>query len=142
MRLSSSLKERFASAGIAIEMKIECEESLLLDTERVLRALHNLADNSRKAMIGRKGLLRLGARREGGFLVIEVADTGEGMAPEVLSHVFEPFYSAANRGGTGLGMLIVRNIVEAHGGTIRLESAEDRGTQVFLSFPFPAFMNS
>ncbi len=142
MRLSSALRERFASAGIGIETKIECEESLLLDTERVLRALHNLADNSRKAMIGRKGLLRFVARREGGFLVIEVADTGEGMAPDVLSHVFEPFYSAANRGGTGLGMLIVRNIVEAHGGTIRIESEEDRGTRVFLSFPFPSFMNT
>ena len=142
MRLSSALKERFASAGIAIEAKIECEESILLDTERVLRALHNLADNSRKAMIGRKGLLRFVARREGGFLVIEVADTGEGMPPEVLSHVFEPFYSASNRGGTGLGMLIVRNIVEAHGGSIRIESALDEGTRIFLSFPFPSFMNS
>ncbi|HUX42334.1 MAG TPA: ATP-binding protein [Rectinemataceae bacterium] len=142
MRLSSSLKERFASAGIAIETRIECEESLLLDAERVLRALHNLADNSRKAMIGRKGLLSLVARREGGFLVIEVADTGEGMPPEVLSHVFEPFYSASNRGGTGLGMLIVRNIVEAHGGSIRIESALDEGTRIFLSFPLPSFMNS
>lgn len=142
MRLSSSLKERFASAGIAIETRIECEESLLLDAERVLRALHNLADNSRKAMIGRKGLLSFVARREGGFLVIEVADTGEGMPPDVLSHVFEPFYSASNRGGTGLGMLIVRNIVEAHGGSIRIESALDEGTRIFLSFPLPSFMNS
>lgn len=140
MRLSRSLQDRFASAGIAIELRIECEESLLLDTERVLRALHNLADNSRKAMIGRQGILRLGAHREGGYLVIEVADSGEGMAPEVLSHVFEPFYSASTRGGTGLGMLIVRNIVEAHGGAVRIESAEDRGTRVFLSFPFPSFM--
>ncbi len=142
MRLSGAIQERFATAGIAVETKIECEESLLLDAERVLRALHNLADNSRKAMIGRKGSIRFIARREGRFLVIEVADSGEGMGPEVLSHVFEPFYSASNRGGTGLGMLIVRNIVEAHGGSIRIESAEGKGTSVFLSFPFPSFMNS
>lgn len=142
MRLANSLRDRFASAGMTIETRIECEESLLLDTERVLRALHNLADNSRKAMIGRQGTLRIGARREGRFLVIEVSDTGEGMPEEVLLHVFEPFYSASNRGGTGLGMLIVRNIVEAHGGSVRLESAENKGTKVFLSFPFPSFMNS
>ena len=142
MRLSSSLRERFASEGIEIETRIDCEESLLLDTERVLRALHNLADNSRKAMIGKDGAIRFIARREGAFLVIEVADSGEGMPPEVLSHVFEPFYSASNRGGTGLGMLIVRNIVEAHGGNIRIESAVDRGTTVYLSFPLPSFIKS
>jgi len=142
MRLSGALKDRFASAGIAIETRIDCEESLLLDTERVLRAMHNLADNSRKAMIGRRGLLRFAARREGSFLVIEVADNGDGMAPEVLSHLFEPFYSASNGGGTGLGMLIVRNIVEAHGGSVRIESTAGEGTSVFLSFPFPSFMNS
>jgi len=140
LRLSNSIRERYAASGIAVETRIECEESLLLDTERVLRALHNLADNARKAMSGRKGTLTLGAFREDRFLVFEVADTGEGMRPEMLEHVFEPFYSASKGGGTGLGMLIVKNIVEAHGGKVRLESVVDEGTSVFLLFPLPSWV--
>jgi signal transduction histidine kinase len=91
-------------------------------------------------MAGRRGTLRLTARREGRFLVFEVADSGDGMKPEILEHVFEPFYSASNQGGTGLGMLIVRNIVEAHGGLVRIESKVGEGTRVFLSFPLPAWI--
>ncbi len=140
MRLETSIKDRFASSGITVVTQVDCEESLLLDTERVLRALHNLADNARKAMSGRRGRLRLAARREGRFLLFEVADSGEGMKPSVLEHVFEPFYSAAGHGGTGLGMLIVKNIVEAHGGLVRIESRPGIGTSVFLSFPLPAWL--
>ncbi|MEI6875170.1 MAG: ATP-binding protein [Spirochaetota bacterium] len=139
-RFASSLQDRFAAAGIAIETSVECDESLLLDTERVLRALHNLADNARKAMAGRKGTLRLSVRREGRFLVFEVADSGEGMRPEILAHIFEPFYSASGQGGTGLGMLIVKNIVEAHSGSVRIDSTPGKGTRVFLSFPLPSWL--
>jgi len=139
-RLSTSLKDRFATAGISIETRVDCEESLLLDTERVLRALHNLADNARKAMAGRRGTLGLSAKRVDRFLEIGVADTGDGMRPEVLAHVFEPFYSASGQGGTGLGMLIVKNIVEAHGGRVRIESNAGEGTKVYLAFPLPSWV--
>jgi signal transduction histidine kinase len=81
------------------------------------------------------GILTLKSFRDGDKLILETADSGEGMGPEALAHVFEPFYSASSKGGTGLGMLIVKNIVEAHGGTVRLGSKPGVGTRVLLSFP-------
>jgi signal transduction histidine kinase len=108
---------------------------VILDAERVFRALLNVADNARKAMSHSGGILTLKSYRDADKLVLETSDSGEGMGPDVLAHVFEPFYSASGQGGTGLGMLIVKNIVEAHGGTVRLGSKPGVGTRVLLSFP-------
>jgi signal transduction histidine kinase len=134
-RLRSSVADRFESAGLRIEVEAAYDEPVILDAERVLRALSNVADNARKAMSARGGVFSLASRAEGGMLVLEASDTGDGMSPEVLAHVFEPFYSASSQGGTGLGMLIVKNIVEAHGGSVRLGSQPGVGTRVMLSFP-------
>ncbi|MDP3179037.1 MAG: ATP-binding protein [Spirochaetaceae bacterium] len=137
-KVEEAQKERLGKAGIKIEKDIKYDEPVLLDEERVTRALHNIVDNARKAMAPRGGTLSLKASRDGNRLVLEVADTGEGMSPEVLTRVFEPFYSASAKGGTGLGMLIVKNIVEAHGGTVRLGSKPGVGTRVLLVFPIKA----
>ena len=137
-RIEEGLRDRLAERGITCELDAAYDEPVILDEERVARALHNVADNARKAMAAKGGVLRMGSRREGDLLVFEVADSGEGMSPEVLSRVFEPFYSSSGQGGTGLGMLIVKNIVEAHGGSVSLQSAPGEGTRVSLSFPLRA----
>ena len=118
-----------------MEKELRYDEPVILDAERVFRALLNVADNARKAMSSSGGVLTLKSFRDRDKLILETADSGEGMSPEVLAHVFEPFYSASNKGGTGLGMLIVKNIIEAHGGTVRLGSKPGVGTRVLLSFP-------
>jgi signal transduction histidine kinase len=84
----------------------------------------NLIDNAIEAMDGR-GTLRVRTRADGGHVVIEVADTGRGMPPEVAARAFEPFFTTKDVGkGTGLGLDIARRIVtERHGGTITIESA-------------------
>jgi len=97
--------------------------------------LLNVADNARKAMARSGGVIALKSFRERGNLVLETTDSGEGMSHEALAQVFEPFYSASGQGGTGLGMLIVKNIVEAHGGSVLLSSELGVGTRVLLSFP-------
>ena len=137
-RLEEGLRERFARAGIRVERDLRYDEPVILDADRVLRALQNLADNARKAMSSKGGVLSLKSYLDGVQLAFEVADTGEGMSPEVLGHLFEPFYSASGQGGTGLGMLIVKNIVEAHGGTVRIGSRKGVGTRVVLRFPLKA----
>lgn len=134
-RVEGSNKERLGRAGIRVELEVRYDEPVILDEERVLRALQNLADNARKAMSSKGGVLSLKSYLEGDQLSLEVADTGEGMSPEVLGHLFEPFYSASSQGGTGLGMLIVKNIVEAHGGTLRIGSKKGVGTRVAMRFP-------
>jgi signal transduction histidine kinase len=134
-KVEGAVGERLSREGIAITKELRYDEPVIIDAERVFRALLNVADNARKAMAGSGGVLTLKSYRVADKLVLETADTGEGMSSEVLAHVFEPFYSASGQGGTGLGMLIVKNIVEAHGGTVRLGSKPGVGTRVLLSFP-------
>ncbi|HUW39571.1 MAG TPA: ATP-binding protein [Rectinemataceae bacterium] len=134
-KVEEALGERLDRAGVRIEKDIRFDEPVILDSERILRALHNVADNARKAMANSGGVLTLKSYREGERFVLETADTGEGMRPETLAHVFEPFYSASGFGGTGLGMLIVKNIVEAHGGKVRLGSKPGVGTRVLFYLP-------
>jgi signal transduction histidine kinase len=134
-RVEESIGERLAQSRIAVEKELGYDEPIIIDAERMFRALVNVADNARKAMAGSGGTLSLKSYLDGDRLVLETADTGEGMAPDVLEHVFEPFYSASGQGGTGLGMLIVKNIVEAHGGSVALESTPGVGTRVLMRFP-------
>jgi signal transduction histidine kinase len=98
----------------------------------------NLIDNAIDAMEG-KGTLRISVRVEGEALLVEVGDTGAGMAPEVRGRAFEPFYTTKAIGkGTGLGLDISRRIVaDGHRGRITIES-EPGDTVVTVCLPLPA----
>jgi len=137
-KVEAAVAERLRQARIGLVKELGYDEPVILDSERVFRALVNVTDNARKAMTRTGGTLSLKSYCDADRLVFEVSDTGEGMSAEVLGHVFEPFYSASGQGGTGLGMLIVKNIVEAHGGTVRIGSKPAVGTRVLLSFPLRA----
>jgi signal transduction histidine kinase len=130
------LREQFERGGgkIALEFDNAVGAPLLLDSDRVYRVLANLLDNGRKAMRHR-GVLKIRAYVEETQAVVEVADTGEGMDEETRARLFEPFFSASSAGGTGLGMLVVQNVVEAHGGSVEVESERGVGTTVKVSFP-------
>jgi signal transduction histidine kinase len=97
----------------------------------------NLIDNALDAM-GDSGTLRLSAHTETGVMVIEVADTGGGMPPDVAARAFEAFYTTKDVGkGTGLGLDIARRIVEErHGGSITLDTGPD-GTTFRVRLPLP-----
>ncbi len=120
-----------------LEMRNEVSGSVLLDQRRMLRVLWNLLDNARKAMPN-GGEVFLSAEASGELLCITVRDTGYGMSEEVLARAFEPFYSTAHTGGTGLGMVVVRTVAEAHGGTVAIESEPNKGTAVTLRLPLNA----
>jgi signal transduction histidine kinase len=83
----------------------------------------NLIDNAVDAMDG-KGTLRLSTRADGGHVVVEIADTGCGMPPQVAARAFEPFFTTKDAAtSTGLGLDIARRIIaERHGGTIEIDS--------------------
>lgn len=133
-RVVESMQERLAARGVTIEVRNEVSEPVLLDEERMLRVLVNLCDNARKAM-SRGDSLVLRATCDGPDLLLVVGDTGRGMDAAVVKHIFEPFYSSSPDGGTGLGMVIVKSVVEAHGGTIAVESEPGEGTTVTLRLP-------
>jgi len=126
--------ERFASRGIEITTHIAFAGPVILDSDRMLRVLLNLADNSRKAM-PHGGTFSLAVARADKKLQIDIADTGEGMDEEVQKTLFEPFVTHSKEGGTGLGMSIVKNIVEAHDGSLSFTSAKGQGTSFRISLP-------
>jgi signal transduction histidine kinase len=133
--LEERVRERLRSKGIMLEMHNEVEELVLLDHNRLLRVLANLVDNARKAM-PRGGKIAVEVSHGStGWFRLKVADTGEGMKKEVLERIFEPFYSSSREAGTGLGMVIVKQIVEAHEGSIVVESEPRKGTTVLITLP-------
>jgi signal transduction histidine kinase len=108
------------------------------DSVRVGQAIENLLDNAVKfSDPGTAIELRL--RESKGFFEVCVSDKGSGMPPEVVSHVFDPFYKAdtsdTGKTGLGLGLAMAKNIIEGHGGKIWIESAPGEGTTVCFSLP-------
>jgi signal transduction histidine kinase len=94
----------------------------------------NLIDNAVDAMDG-QGKLTLITRCENDFVMVEVADNGPGIPPEVQAHIFEPFYTTKGAGfGTGLGLDISHRIVLQHDGTIEVRS-EPRNTRFIVRLP-------
>lgn len=116
-----------------------------LDRELFKQALLNLMLNAEQAMPG-GGELTIQAIRgqesggksqepgARGIVCLSLIDTGKGMAPEVMAKVFEPFFST-RPGGTGLGLPTTRKIIEAHGGSIEVQSAVGRGTKFTIRLP-------
>jgi signal transduction histidine kinase len=83
-----------------------------------------------------KGKLTLGLRRDGDNALVSVTDTGCGMTPEVRERIFDAFFTTKPAGeGTGLGLDIVRKIVEKHGGRILVDSAVGQGSTFTVSLP-------
>jgi signal transduction histidine kinase len=107
------------------------------DPDALERILANLVSNAVKYS-PRGSEVRLGARRAGAMVEVEVRDRGVGIPDDALARIFEPYYRAAETStvrGTGLGLAVVKALVEAHGGAIHVESARGVGTRVTVSMP-------
>ncbi|WP_257461388.1 PAS domain S-box protein [Archangium lipolyticum] len=106
------------------------------DRARVLQVLQNLVGNAIKFTPSR-GSIHLGAELDGKWVRFSVSDTGTGIEPDALPHVFDRFWQARHTRhmGAGLGLAIVKGIVEAHGGKIRVESTLGKGTTFIFTLP-------
>ena len=117
-----------------IEGDISPASSLLAaDRDQIRQIIYNVAKNAVRAMPD-GGSLTVEGREDGAWYSIKFRDTGRGMSEEEIARVFTPF-STAFDGGTGLGMAIVRRIVEDHGGAIDVESKPGEGTIVTILLP-------
>jgi signal transduction histidine kinase len=116
------------TAGKEIELKILPCENLYyeLDPVKMKRVLLNLLKNAKEA-IEKNGKIEIGAEKTENGIKIFVRDNGRGMPPEVVSRIFEPFFTHGKH-GTGLGMTVVRKIIEDHKGEIQIESKLGAGT--------------
>jgi signal transduction histidine kinase len=97
----------------------------------------NLLTNAAQALAGREGArIELTTSRRGDQVVIQVADNGPGIPPEILGRIWDPFFTTKEVGqGSGLGLSIVHGIVERHGGTIEVESQVGTGTTFTVTLP-------
>ena len=125
----------FKSSDISHQSSDSC--LLNIDANRIRQALLNLFLNAIEAM-PHGGKLTVSSSSEGGVhrtsYIVTIADTGSGIVPEDLKHIFDPFFSK-KASGTGLGLAIVQGIVEQHRGKIKIESKVGVGTAVKLEFP-------
>ncbi len=118
---------RFAAKGVHLNVEADTTERIVVDPERIGQVLGNLLDNAlRHTASG--GTVTLTCRRVGQWVEFAVVDTGEGIGPQHIGHVFDRFYRAdtardRDRGGSGIGLSIAKALVEAHGGGVSVTSA-------------------
>lgn len=132
--LDSQAKEK----DIRISLTLQGGEDVRVDPLRIREVLTNLLSNAlRYSPRGgeiRVDLTEAGPGAERG-VTISVQDSGPGIDPAVLPHIFERFYKSSDSGGMGLGLSIARYLVEAHGGTIWVESQAAEGTRISFTLP-------
>lgn len=134
-----SFEPQAAAGGVELEMRPQRPVVLEADPERLAQVLVNLIDNAlRYTPAG--GSVITSTDADGGYAVIRVSDTGTGIPYRDIPHIFQRFYvvdrsRARDISGAGLGLSIVKQIVEAHGGTVKAESTLNRGTTFTVRIP-------
>ncbi|HYM85076.1 MAG TPA: HAMP domain-containing sensor histidine kinase [Candidatus Dormibacteraeota bacterium] len=131
----ASLRSTAERGGVALHVAAPPDLPLAdVDPVRIREVLGNLVSNAlRHTPSG--GSVAVEASAEGGWLRIVVRDSGEGIPPDLLPHVFERFARGPSSRGSGLGLAIARDLVVAHGGTIEVESRQGRGTAFTFRLP-------
>jgi signal transduction histidine kinase len=136
------LEREMQKYRIAIETQFEPAPPALASGNEIQQVLLNLMTNARQAMPrGGRLLLRIAHDKAAGTVDITVRDSGTGIPPEVLPKIFDRYFStksgpdSSGKGGTGVGLAMCREIIEAHQGKIRVESAVGVGTAFTLKLP-------
>jgi len=139
--IQNLLQPEFEKSNIRITLETASNALIRIDTQQFKQVLLNLAKNAADS-IGRDGTIILRSRLDGRRLgdgheesvVLEVADTGQGIPPEVAKRLFDPFFTT-KESGTGLGLSIAARIVEKHGGLLQYQTQVNRGTTFGIVLP-------
>jgi two-component system, NtrC family, sensor kinase len=105
-----------------------------IDQDKMVRVFYNIASNARDAM-PQGGSLTVTTIEEHGYVRIDFTDTGTGMPEEVKKRIFEPFMTYGKKHGTGLGMSIVKKVIDDHNGKIEINSVMGKGTTITIYLP-------
>ncbi len=136
----ASWQPQLTAKGMALSLDLPDElPPVKVDWQRISQVLHKLLENA-ISHTGRGGTITVSAVRQGGWVEVSVADTGEGIPDADLPNIFERFYRvdrsrARATGGSGLGLTIARRLVEAHGGKIDVESKLGKGSRFSFTVP-------
>lgn len=124
-----------ATPDISIGLREESDLFVLADREHLLRVFNNLLKNSAQAIPDeREGRIEVELKRQGNDAIVEVRDNGEGMTQSVRDRIFSPSFTTKSS-GMGLGLAMVKRIVEQAGGRVWFETREGEGTTFFVSLP-------
>ena len=116
---------------------VEEDSLVIVDPEQLRRVINNIVNNSLKYMDKPKGKICMNLKDVGDFIQVELGDNGKGITPKDLPYIFDRFYRTdasrnSSKGGSGIGLSIVKKIVEEHGGKIWATSEDGVGTTMFF----------
>jgi signal transduction histidine kinase len=131
----NNMHEEIQRNLVAVELELAPNlQPAVLDEAQVRQALMNLINNALDAMPS-GGTLTISTSADAEFLEIGVRDTGTGILKENWDKMFAPFFTTKSS-GTGLGLVIVSQVVDNHQGSLRFDSQPGKGTSFYLRFPF------
>lgn len=116
---------------------VDNKVQIIADGEQIRRVIHNIISNSIKYMDKKKGIIQIRVKDVGDFIQIEIEDNGKGIAAKDLTNIFDRFYRTdvsrnSSKGGSGIGLSIVKKIMEDHGGKVWATSREGIGTIMYF----------
>jgi signal transduction histidine kinase len=132
--VEQQLRRELASTEVQLQVREGYRGVARLDEIKFRRVVHNLTRNAVEAMKG-GGTLLLEVERDGADLVLRCSDTGPGIPPALRERLFDPFVTGAKPGGTGLGLAVVKKIVEDHGGSVACRDRPGGGTTFEVRLP-------
>ncbi len=133
---AAAFRPQAEAAGVTVALDVNDDLPLLaVDPVRLSEVLNNLVANALRYTPSGGAVTIGGKPTEEGGAVLEVRDTGAGIAPEALPHVFDRFYKSADSRGSGLGLAIAKNLVAAHGGQLTAASETGQGTVMTVRLP-------
>jgi two-component system sensor histidine kinase HydH len=130
------IRQEAAHQQVQIEVTLTSQVMAEVVADRICQMLLNLMKNAIQAM-PEGGVLKIVLQQKQGTAYMSVSDTGVGISPAHLPHIFEPFWTSKTT-GTGLGLALCRKVAEEHGGTLTVESSVGRGTEFVVSLPVVA----
>ncbi len=132
----------FSKDQITVNIEIPQDLTVWAVPVQIQQVLMNLILNSRDAMLPQGGVLTIKAQDTAESVQIEISDAGCGISPDDLKNIFEPFFttkadkkSTAETSGCGLGLAFCKKVIDAHDGTIKVESIPSKGTTFQISLP-------
>lgn len=136
--LCTQIQDKYEDAlelhGVELDVGADTRGKILCDQNLLWSVLDNLVYNAlRYTPMG--GCIRVEAHRAGEHITLTVSDTGPGIPPDHLPHIFARGYMAGDKGGTGMGLYIVKTAMEGMGGSVKVCSAPDGGAVFMLTFP-------
>ena len=135
-RVLRFMEPEFKQKSVVVRTRLDQElPEIFMDSEQIYQVLFNIVFNAVQAMpYGGDIIVATSEDQAAAAVILEITDTGVGIAPEKISQIFTPFYTDKNR-GTGLGLTIAKNIVEKHGGTISASSKPSDGSTFRIVLP-------